>query len=150
MDNYYPETGLRKGSVMRSQSRRHSPSAREQEILRLAHAPAEDRWLFFDARGKIGHCSAALARLLDRDPALVECVAIKEVLPDLPVTEATPGYNVAMLTMNYLRRQLHLQLNLGDGRRVPVTAKISSTQLGAGPVFIVELQTCPVAFPVGG
>ena len=123
------------------------PRPMEQQ---LAQSSTQELWLHFDARGRIGYCSLPLARLLDRDAALVEGAAIHEVLPDLPVAEATPGHNVAMLTMNYLRRQLHLPLVLGNGQRLPVAVKITSTRLGTGPVFIVELQTCPVALPAGG
>jgi hypothetical protein len=97
-------------------------------------------WLVFNARGEIGHCSDALARLLGRESAEMNGLAVASILPRLPLKRESPDGNLGALKADFVHRRRSLDLILGTSLRLPVYAWMQHMQLSRGPVFVVELS----------
>lgn len=63
--------------------------------------PREQRWeareaaLLLDSEGRITDANAAAATLLGRRASALEGKDISQLVPDLPLSRTTPGYNLA-------------------------------------------------------
>lgn len=96
--------------------------------------------MLFNAHGEIEFCSDELAGLLGRGAAELKGTVITAILPTLPLKPATPGYNVAAMTMSYVGREQPLDL-IARGRLLPVQALVSAIRLDTGPAFLLKLRS---------
>lgn len=99
-----------------------------------------------DARGQIRHCSRGAAELLDRSPQLLQGHALTDVLPDLPLRQATPGYNLAYLCFHFGADTWHEASAVGaDGDPVQVEVSIAVVQLDRHIWLLVSLRPAQAA-----
>lgn len=97
--------------------------------------------LIVNLDGKIAHCSAEAARLLERDEQSLVGAAVEEVLLDLPLRRDTPGYNLAFADFNH-RCNTWLALRFRDRqeRRQPVEVSVRPLEIGLTHAFLIRLR----------
>lgn len=111
----------------------------EQPALR----PAVVGSLILDGNGTIRFCSNALANLVGVGAGELVGRTIKSLLPEMPLSPTTPGYNVAFAAFSCAAGYLHKWVLVrNDGSKLEVEASISSLKTGKEYLFCLGLH-CP-------
>lgn len=77
------------------------PAARLSAPSRMPSLPREQSWqareaaLVLDNEGRVTDANEAAATLLGYHAAALEGLAVNQLIPDLPLSITTPGYNLA-------------------------------------------------------
>lgn len=73
----------------------------EQHVRRRAAAPADNLMMILDRCGRIRSCSPAAARLFGRGAAELVQLGVRALIPELPIRENTPGYNLSYAVFTF-------------------------------------------------
>lgn len=96
--------------------------------------------LVLDSKGLIRSCSTVVARLAGTTESELIGRAVKALLPRLPLSSGTQGYNVAFVKFLSAPGDVHaLMLARTDGAQVPVEASISLRKVNKEYLFCLEL-----------
>jgi hypothetical protein len=97
--------------------------------------------LVLDVHGAICRCSAAIAELLQRLPEDLAGIAVKSLLPALPLQAHTLGYNIAYASFHgHSRRALSMRMAVGAGMTVPVRARVRLIRQESEFRFLLQLE----------
>lgn len=93
-----------------------------------AEAPTGNLTLVLDLRGRIRSCSPAAAQLFGIRAAAAIGTAVRTLIPDLPVREDTPGYNLAFVAFRFPDNDWAAYRGV-DGRGQPFEIEVSIEQM---------------------
>ena len=93
--------------------------------------PEGDAVLTVDKQGRIANCNQVAKTLLGWEGAVLEGHPVTDVIPELPFSPNTPGYNLAFAIFHagngaWMRR-IALMV---DGKRIAVDTALSSVKIG--------------------
>lgn len=105
--------------------------------------PAMVGSLILDGNGTIMFCSNALALLVGTTASELVGRTIKSLLPEMPLSPTTPGYNVAFAAFSWAAGSLHQWMLIrSDGSKLAVDASITSLKTSRDYLFCLGLH-CP-------
>lgn len=112
------------------------PQIIERFLDRQAHEPSQqDAVLTIDAEGRISACTLEAKALLGWESECPEGCAATTVIPELPFSAKTPGYNLAYAVFHSVNGMWMRRVALlADGRKTLVDIEMSSV--------VVEFKRC--------
>jgi hypothetical protein len=100
--------------------------------------------MMLDSQGHICFCSAGLAALAGVTPAKLVGQAVKILLPALPVSGNTPGYNVAFAAFHGASGRVYLsRLIKSDGSSIAVSVLLNVLRANREYRFTLEVRELP-------
>ena len=107
---------------------------------------AHNAVLTIDAEGRITDCNPEAKELLGWQSETLEGHAVTEVVPELPFSKNTPGYNLAFAVFHaangvWMRRMARL----ADGRELFVDMALSSMLVNFKRHITLSLRQSPIA-----
>lgn len=107
---------------------------------------AHNAVLTIDAQGRITDCNSDAKELLGWRSEALEGHPVTEVIPELPFSPSTPGYNLAFAVFHaangvWMRRMARL----ADGRELSVDMALSSMLVNFKRHITLSLRPSPMA-----
>lgn len=125
-------TGMRNGT----------PAAQaEQHVRRRAAAPANNLMLILDKCGRVLSCSPGAARLFGRQPDEFGQLKVRTLIPELPIRENTPGYNLSYAAFTFpAGAWRRFEGCDAVGRTFPIDVSIDTLKLEGKHGYVVSLR----------
>lgn len=129
---------LRRATELRDSA--YAPHPEYQARRRVA-APIDNLMLILDKSGRIRSCSPAAAQLFKRRPAELLEAGVRTLIPDLPIRENTPGYNLSYTVFSYpTGGWQRFEGHDAVGRTFPIDVSIDTLSLEGKRGFIVSMR----------
>ena len=124
-----------------------APAARLSVSSRAPTFPQEQRWqareaaLVLDSEGRVTDANEAAATLLGYPMGALEGLAVNQLIPDLPLSMTTPGYNLAYAAFHAAATDwpTHAALTAG-GQFLPIDLSIACVRVHGMRVIALTLR----------